>query len=325
MKSKNEILNLFEKLSGLTGNIFIQTHNFPDHDAIASAYGLQKLLERFNIYTTICYDGSIERETLKEMIHDLSIKAYHVSEINVNENDYIIIVDGCKHNKNVTDLIGKEIAIIDHHEVGNPDDVVYNDIRSEYGSTSTIIYEYYLKTHQTLNKNIATAMMIGLNKDTASLTRGVTYHDVIAYGDLWHHSDMHYVNRVMRNDILLSDLNYFKKAIESLCHYKNFGFVFFEEECAQNLLGIIGDFLLAVKEFDFVVIGARNNARVNISARSEVKHWNSARIIEQALHGIGFGGGHEDMAGGIVTENTLIPAVDIFNRFKELLFAPDKV
>ena len=48
------------KLDKLLGEInrehvYIQTHNFPDPDAIASAYGLQKLLELRGVRATICY------------------------------------------------------------------------------------------------------------------------------------------------------------------------------------------------------------------------------------------------------------------------------
>ena len=38
-------------------HIFIQTHNFPDPDAIASAYGLKVLLEKKGIWATMCYKG----------------------------------------------------------------------------------------------------------------------------------------------------------------------------------------------------------------------------------------------------------------------------
>ena len=40
--------------------VYIQTHNFPDPDAIASAYGLQKLLE---IY------GKIGRASCRERVY----------------------------------------------------------------------------------------------------------------------------------------------------------------------------------------------------------------------------------------------------------------
>ena len=42
-------------------HVYIQTHNFPDPDAISSAFGLQKLLAHKNIDATICYKGKIDR------------------------------------------------------------------------------------------------------------------------------------------------------------------------------------------------------------------------------------------------------------------------
>ena len=34
--------------------VYIQTHNFPDPDAIATAFGLQKLLEEYGITSILC-------------------------------------------------------------------------------------------------------------------------------------------------------------------------------------------------------------------------------------------------------------------------------
>ncbi len=319
MKSKEQILEFFTKLR-YEHAVYIQTHNFPDHDAIASAYGLQKLMERFSVNSTITYDGNIERESLKRMIMDLHIKLVHADDLKMSSKDKIIIVDGCKHNRNVTDLPGDEIGIIDHHLIEIPDDVHYVDLRHNYGSTSTIVYEYYLKTHQTFTKNVATAMMIGLNKDTAGLTRGVNYHDVIAYSDLWHNADMEYVNKIMRNDIEMNDLSFFSRGIQKLKTYKNFGFIFFEDGCMQNLLGVLGDFFLTLQELDFVVLAARNGKKINLSLRSEYRKWNAAIVIEKALKGIGFGGGHDDMAGGIIEQKIDYTADELFEIFKKVLF-----
>ena len=40
-----------------TERVFIQTHNFPDPDAIACAYGLSELLKAKGIDAEICYKG----------------------------------------------------------------------------------------------------------------------------------------------------------------------------------------------------------------------------------------------------------------------------
>ena len=65
---------LSELVTLLKGHrVFIQTHNFPDPDAIASAYGLQVLLGKFNIRTTICHHGNVERTATANMVADFGI------------------------------------------------------------------------------------------------------------------------------------------------------------------------------------------------------------------------------------------------------------
>ena len=47
-------MKLVEVLKG--HKVYIQTHNFPDPDAIASAYGLKVFLHAFEIEADICYE-----------------------------------------------------------------------------------------------------------------------------------------------------------------------------------------------------------------------------------------------------------------------------
>ena len=55
-------------------HVYIQTHNFPDPDAIASAFGLQELLKYRGIDATICYKGKIERYSTEKMCQLFSIE-----------------------------------------------------------------------------------------------------------------------------------------------------------------------------------------------------------------------------------------------------------
>lgn len=68
------------------------------------------------------------------------------------------------------------------------------------------------------------------------------------------------------------------------------------------MLGVLGDFLLSVDELDIVVLTARSHEKTFISLRSECSNNNVANIVKRALNdkGIGFGGGHSHMAGGII-------------------------
>ncbi|HOF01443.1 MAG TPA: DHHA1 domain-containing protein [Spirochaetota bacterium] len=300
-------------------NVYIQTHNFPDHDAVASAFALQYLLRNYNIKTSIIYEGEIQRDSLRLMIEGLHIDIKHAGAYELKESDKIIIVDGCKGNKNVTDLIGEEVAVIDHHQVKVTEDVAYVDIRPEYGACSTIIFSYYILLKQDMPKDVATALLIGLNMDTALLTRGVSEEDIGAYSYLYSYANSKMVNSILRNYIQQKDLRFYKEAIDNLKIIDKVGFCYFPDGCNQNLLGIIGDFFLSLREVDFMVLAANNENNINLSVRSERDDWNAARVIQKVLSGIGFGGGHSDMAGGIIKNYERFDFDALIKRFLDAL------
>ena len=112
-------MNDFSQLASLClgKHIYIQTHNFPDPDAIASVFGLQRLLSLYDIPSTLCYDGRIDKLSASKMLEAFQIEMcpYEQLRPNMTEEDYIICVDAQKHSGNITDFVGNEMACIDHH------------------------------------------------------------------------------------------------------------------------------------------------------------------------------------------------------------------
>ncbi|MBN2510772.1 MAG: DHH family phosphoesterase [Spirochaetales bacterium] len=316
LSGESKLRGLIELLAHID-HVFIQTHNFPDHDAVASAYALKLLLDHFDIQSTIIYQGTIQRDSLKEFIHHLKIPIYNQSEVTLHPHDKILIVDGCKGNKNVTDLIADEAGVIDHHEVVKPESVPWCDIRPELGACCTLVFSYWEETGLSIPREVGTALLVGLLVDTAMMTRGVSREDVSAYSRLYGIAEMQFVNRLLRNNIQEKDLKYFSDAIASLEINGSIGFCYLADGCNQNLLGILGDFFLAIKEIDFVLLCAENNGGINLSMRSENRKWNASVIMQSILEGIGFGGGHGDMAGGIVPHRSEVEPETLRGRLYE--------
>ena len=62
-------------------HVFIQTHNFPDPDAIASAYGLQYLLHSRGLESTVIYKGKVEHGSSNAMVKKLGIEIIEYSDM----------------------------------------------------------------------------------------------------------------------------------------------------------------------------------------------------------------------------------------------------
>jgi nanoRNase/pAp phosphatase (c-di-AMP/oligoRNAs hydrolase) len=318
-KLKNKTIHIINELINLNEDILlIQPHNFPDHDAISSAFGLQQLLKLMNVKSYIIYDKEIQRDSLKKMIKDLNIQLIKSDDFELEKTHKIILVDGCKGNSNVTDLIGDEVAVIDHHEVTKPDDVKYSDIR-QVGACATIITSYYEEFNFEIPKDVATALIIGINMDTFLLTRGVKKDDLNAYFKLYEIADIKYVNSILRNSIKFGDFIFYQYLIDNLDRDDKLAFCYFEYGCEKNLLGLLSDFILSLEEIEFVVLCANNFDKINFSVRSENSKWNASLIIQSLLKGIGFGGGHSDLAGGVINNINNFNKTMIFDLIIKLL------
>jgi nanoRNase/pAp phosphatase (c-di-AMP/oligoRNAs hydrolase) len=301
--------------------LFIQTHDFPDHDAVASAFGLQALLSRSGMASRIVYAGDLQRDSLRRMIRELGIVVEAAAGVPMAASDPVLVVDGCKGSKNVTDLPGDEIAVIDHHDVTSPDSVTFVDIRPSYGACSTLIHGYWREAGAEPPEEAATALMIGINMDTALLTRQVGPADIQSYADLYTRADIRLENSILRNSIQTKDLSFYHHALENVQITDRMAFCWFPEGCNQNLLGILGDFFISLEEVEFVALCARNASVINVSVRSERADWNASRVVQAALQGIGFGGGHADMAGGIIREPGALDGAALQVRFQVALGA----
>jgi nanoRNase/pAp phosphatase (c-di-AMP/oligoRNAs hydrolase) len=310
--------------SRASGRLFIQTHDFPDHDAVASAFALKELLAVSGIMADIVYAGAVQRDSLLRMIDRLGVGLIPAANAGMTSADPVVIVDGCKYNKNVTDLIGDEIAVVDHHQVERPEGVPFCDIRSNLGSCSTLILSYYAEAGVRVSREAATALMIGLSMDTALMTRGVSEEDVTAYAHLFPVADMRLVNSILRNYIQVKEMPFYRSAIDRVSIEQGVACCYFPEGCSQNLLGILGDFFLSFQEIDFVALFASNSGKVNVSMRCEIDSLNAAQVMRLVLEGIGFGGGHADMAGGIIPDAAGFNESFFFSRVREYVRAESK-
>jgi len=310
--NKESLLHFFNSLKPLQ-RIVIQTHDFPDHDAVSSAYGLAVLLQTQGIEPLIVYNGDIDRISLTNMIEKLDIPIFHIKQTNLNVNDCIITVDGCIGEKNMTDMPGSEIAVIDHHTVNKPNYLWFCDIRPDYGAAATIIYEYYQLLDIKIPKTVATALLIGLNIDTANLTRGFCQADLRAFIAFNQLADLQLVNSICRNDIIKSELAHFEAICKAVQQpISGVATVLLKNSCGKNLLGVLADFLLSVDEFDIVIIALQHHQGIQLSLRSECPKINVGKLLKETLNNKqrGFGGGHKHMAGGIIMQDKINDFID---------------
>ena len=301
---KNEFLAMLDYLKGK--NVYIQTHNFPDPDAIGSAYGLAGILSHYGICSTLCYVGQIDRVNTKKMTDLCKIRICSEEEIreDLKSEDPIICVDSQKGGGNIKDLPGDEIACIDHHPLVTDEGYRYLDVRKT-GSCSTLIAEYYQVLGLTPDCLRATALLYGLKMDTLHFTRGVTEMDIRMFAYLFPYSDAQILRALTSNSLEFNDLRAYGAAIENIFVYHRTGFAGIPFACPDAQIAVICDFILSLDEVEVAVVYARRESGIKFSVRSENPDEDAGKLVAAALAGLGSGGGHSFMAGGMIFEENI--------------------
>ena len=306
MTEKQDIKKLIDICKG--HKVYIQTHNIPDPDAIASAFGLQHILKSYGISSTICYDGDIDKLSSSKMLDMFGIEMFSDQSLKdeMKADDYIICVDSQKNAGNMTDLIGDEIATIDHHPTtGKNADVeyLYKDIRL-VGACCSIITEYFIDLGLEMEPDMATLLLYGIKMDTLQFSRGVRDEDILAFGYLNPRIDEDKLAKLEMNNIEFSDLKSFGAAIENIQVFDYLGVSFIPFPCPDAMIAMVADFILSLIEVEVAVIYCERKDGFKFSVRSERSEADAGKIVAKALEGIGNGGGHATMAGGrIPAEN----------------------
>lgn len=218
---------------------------------------------------------------------------------NMRQDDYIICVDSQKHSGNVTDFVGDEVACIDHHPTFVPMEYRYQDLRIT-GACATLIAEYYKKLGHEPDSDTATALLYGLKMDTLQFTRGVTELDIKMFEFLFRYCDQERLSDLERNNMEFDDLKAYGAAIENIELYDKMGYSCIPFSCPDALIAILSDFILALVEVEVAVVFSYREDGIKLSVRSEDPEIHAGDLIHDALSGIGSGGGHAGMAGGLI-------------------------
>lgn len=303
-------------------NVCIQCHDQPDADAIASAYGVYCFLQKHGINSQIIYSGGdpIKRLNLKSMISKCNIPLTYVQTL--PKTDLLLIVDGQFGNSNVTSFDAPNIAIIDHHiQMVSQNDMFL--IKSDYQSCSTIIWKLLLEEDYIIEDKspLATALLYGLYIDTSS------------YVDLYYSEDVEMSNTLVPDKNVLSQLQLSTMTEAELMiisdalnnHYfdveRKFAIIP-SMKCEPSVLGIVGDIVIQVDVIYLCVAYTAADGGYRFSIRCYHDTLKADKVAEYISSGIGSGGGHENKAGGWISDEKLRKKYgdrDFFDILTEML------
>jgi nanoRNase/pAp phosphatase (c-di-AMP/oligoRNAs hydrolase) len=313
---------LIELLKQAPDEVFLQPHNVPDPDAIASCLGLQHLLSARGIASQIVYDQEIEKANSLKMIELFKISMASLKDVaTLGAEDWAVLVDAQKGGSNVSHMDTDEVAVIDHHEYQGNKGYRFEDIRPETGSCSAIIAEYFFENNIPVPRSIASALLYGIFMDTDNLTRRVDTLDINMFYKLYNLADLSHIIELKGNEISVKDLKLYADAFKTVEIYDELGFLHLTSS-NDSLLGSAGDIVLSVDTVEIVVAYALRENGIKLSVRSARKDVKANELVRFLVEGYGLGGGHENMAGGFIpqAEFDSSKSIDTFLKHRAIAF-----
>jgi nanoRNase/pAp phosphatase (c-di-AMP/oligoRNAs hydrolase) len=281
--------------------VYIQPHDIPDPDAIASSFGLKYFLEALGIKAEIIYAELIEKANSRTMLELFDIDMYlKEKSYELHKDDLIILVDTQIGHSNLTDFNSHNIGVIDHHRYMGDKNYAFMDIKPEYGACATIIASYFNQMAIEPEKRVATALLYAIMTDTDNLVRSTDIMDLEMFYWLYKKADLDQIRHLRMNEIGLQDLEAYTRALQNIEIYGSTCFVDIGD-CNDSLLGTISDMVFTIENVDTIVSYAKRDDGIKLSIRCGDKSIKAFDLVEFIIDNRGAGGGHDEMAGGFIS------------------------
>jgi nanoRNase/pAp phosphatase (c-di-AMP/oligoRNAs hydrolase) len=316
------------------GQLLILTHDNPDPDALASAFGLLKLAESFDGLTArIGFGGFVGRAENRTMVRELGLPIMPAWALSFDDVDCVALVDTQPETGNNSLPSGFDVTVvIDHHPLRKETKkAAFWDVRTECGSSSTIVTQYLQAAGVPLEGNLATALFYGLQSETQDLGREAGEGDIEASLALYPGTDQELISRIRYPSLPRA---YFRSLHRSLERSRTRGPVvvsYVGELDYPDLVAELADFYLRFEGAYWSFCIGRFEDDIVISIRTSRQDAAAGQLLRRVVGADGSAGGHGMMAGARVpvwhlsAEDVRLKSEELVNRFIKELGVEDEV
>ncbi|WP_027185391.1 DHH family phosphoesterase [Desulfovibrio inopinatus] len=269
-----------------------------DPDAMASAMALKRIMSRRVDSCDIASINEVKRPDNLAMIRYLRIPLLSYSPEMKNNYTHFAMVDSQPHHN--TAYAGISFSIVIDHHPPHPDfpfSSNYREIRSDYGSNSTIMTEYLYNLKIRPGKLLATSLMYGIKSDTQSFERNFCDVDIKAFSYLNKWADTPLLKKIVYSEYKKEWLKYFSQAFRKMRFIGREGvFVWMGRMESPDILVILADFFTRVHGLSWVVVCGNCEKKAVAVFRGDGLHRDMGAFSQILYADVGSAGGHKSMA-----------------------------
>jgi nanoRNase/pAp phosphatase (c-di-AMP/oligoRNAs hydrolase) len=188
-------------------------------------------------------------------------------------------------------------VVIDHHPIRRETrSARFTDIRSRYGATSTILYEYLRAAEISIPTPVATAMVYGIRSDTQDLGRESTKADLEAFLDLYPNANARALGRIVQAPLPRSYFSKLRTALDQATVYGDRIVSFLGRLESPEMVAEAADLLLRAEEVRWTMCLGEIDGWLHLSLRTMDRERHAGRVARNLGGRSGFGGGHQALA-----------------------------
>ena len=300
VQNARRLLRFLGRRSGKIPQLLILTHDYPDPDSLASAFGLSYLCEkRFRISCRIAYGGIIGRVENRSMVRLLDIRAHKVKPGDFRKYPHVALMDTQPLFQNNSFPKNRHAAlVIDQHPfVTKPEaDLVIVD--PECGATSVILAQALLLSKIKIPDNVATALAYGIMSDTLNLFRAARPRVISTYFQILSRCDLLALAQIQNPTHSRKFFTTLGKALARATLKRGLLTSHLGEVENPDLVSQIADFLLTYKGIRWSVCPGRFKGKLHVSFRTVNPNAEAGEILRDVFPEREQAGGHNGIGGG---------------------------
>lgn len=296
-----ELLAYLARHASRLSPLLILTHDFPDPDALASAWGLQHLARAFGVDSRVVYGGVINRAENRAMVRLLKMPVHKLKAGEVARYRSVALVDTQPAFENNPFPARRKAAIVvDQHDPAEPVSADLALVDPGCGATCVIVAQALLLQGLEIPPPLATALAYGILSDTLDLYR-VERDDVIqTYLRVLRRSDMRTLARIQNPQRSRQFFTRIGQALQKAVAYRRVLVAHLGPVSSPENVAHVADFLLTYDRADWSLTTGRVKGHLYVSLRTDT----AVRAVEVLRHVVNEptdAGGHGSIAGGRVT------------------------
>lgn len=280
--------------------LLILTHDFPDPDALASAFALQHLAESvLGIQSRIAYGGELGRMENRMMVRLLRIPLHKMRKVWLKQYSNFALVDTQPAFENNPFPGNRRPAlIIDQHRSHTPPQADLVLLDPECGATCVIVAQALLARRKPIPTRVATALAYGILTDTLDLYRAQRPDVVQTYLRVLQKTDMKALAQIQNPTRSRRFFATLGKGILEAARFRHLLVSHLGEVETPDLVSQVAEFLLACRGISWCMVTGRYRGRLHASLRTDGTDGQAGEVLRDAFANPHQAGGHGPIGGG---------------------------